>query len=274
MTSPSGVNTETQKSACIRALVVDDEVLGRKNLCLALEAHSHWQVVAQASSVAGAQDALQSHAVDVIFLDIQMPRQSGLVLARTLCHQDTPPWIVFVTAFNEHAVDAFELHALDYVLKPFSDRRLAQTLERVEHMVHQRQHAAYGRAMRDYVAEQGQQNKPSKTYWQHLSVRSVGRIETVALSEVLRIEAQGNYAELHLASRRVLFRAAMSKLEEHLDPTVFLRIHRGTIVRRDQLTEMLALPGGGYALRLRNGDRVGVGERYCATAKAAMGAHQ
>ena len=141
----------------------------------------------------------------------------------------------------------------------------------VEQMMHLRQHAAYGRAMRDYVEGQQRRSDTPKTYWQHLSVRSVGRIETVALAEVLRIEAQGNYAELYLGSRRVLFRSAMAHLEEHLDPNVFIRIHRGTIVRREQITEMLALPGGGYDLRLQNDDRVSVGERYLATVKTAMG---
>jgi DNA-binding LytR/AlgR family response regulator len=206
----------------------------------------------------------------VVFLDIRMPRGSGLELAHTLSRQDQPPWIVFVTAFDEHAIEAFDLHALDYLLKPFSDRRLAQALARVEQLVQLRQRAAYAGALRGYVDDAERSQQPGVTYWQTLSVRSVGRIDTVALAEVLRIEAQGNYAELHLAERRLLFRASMNRLEQHLDPAVFLRVHRGTIVRREQALSLLTLPGGSHELRLRDGSRVAVSERHLAAVKEAL----
>lgn len=256
-------------STPIRALVVDDEELGRRNLCLALGAHPHWQVVAQAASVAAAEEALQAQpGIDVVFLDIRMPKQSGLQLARRLSQQAEPPWVVFVTAFDEHAVEAFELHALDYVLKPFSNRRLAQALARVGQLMPLKQRAAYGAALRRYVDDTAAGDLP--TYWQQLSVRSVGHIETVAVGEIQRIEAQGNYAELHLPTRRLLFRAPMAQLETHLDPTEFLRVHRSTIVRRDLIASLHAVEGGNYELRLRQGGTVSVSERYVAAVKGAM----
>ena len=267
MTTP----VDSGPEARIRALVVDDEELGRRNLCLALAAHPQWQVVAQATSAAAAEEALRERSdIEVMFLDIRMPRRSGLELARALSQQEQPPWIVFVTAFDEHAIEAFDLHALDYLLKPLSDRRLAQALARVEMMVRLKQRAAFAVALRGYVEGTQQSRLPGAAYWQTLSVRSVGRIDTVSLSEVLRIEAQGNYAELHLAARRLLFRASMNRLEQHLDPAVFLRVHRGTIVRRDQALSLLTLSSGSHELKLRDGSRAAVSERHLAAVKAAL----
>ncbi len=267
MTTPANPPAELT----IRALVVDDEELGRRNLCLALGQHPRWHVVAQAASVASAEEALRARPdIEVVFLDIRMPRASGLALAQSLARQAQPPWIVFVTAFDEHAIEAFDLHALDYLLKPFSDRRLAQALARVEQMVQLRQQAAYAGALRAYVEDAQQRQQAGPVYWQTLSVRSVGRIDTVPLAEVLRIEAQGNYAELHLAARRLLLRASMTALAQHLDPAVFLRVHRASIVRRDQALSLLSLPGGSHELRLRDGSRVAVSERHLAAVKAAL----
>lgn len=267
MTAQAGDSPATT----IRALVVDDEELGRRNVCLALAEHPRWQVVAQASSVVDAQEALRARPdIEVVFLDIRMPRGSGLELAHELSRREQPPWIVFVTAFDEHAIEAFDLHALDYLLKPFSNRRLAQALAHVEQMVQLRQQTAFAHALRSYVedAQRGQQAGPA--YWKTLSIRSVGRIDTVSLDEVLRIEAQGNYAALHLATRQLLFRASMTRLERQLDPAVFLRVHRGTIVRRDQALSLVTLPGGSHELRMRDGARVAVSERYVAAVKAAL----
>lgn len=255
----------------IRVLVVDDEDLGRRNLRVALSVHPGWQVVAEAASADAAEAALHAQPdIEVVFLDIRMPRRSGLALARALAQREPPPWIVFVTAFDEHAIEAFELHALDYLLKPFSDRRLAAALARVEQMVRLRQRAAFGGALRGYVAEEERRERSGVAYWETVSIRSVGRIDTVSLAEVLRIEAQGNYAALHLAGRRLLFRVPMSRLERHLDPAVFLRVHRGTIVRRDQAQTLRVLPGGGHELAMRDGSRVAVSERHVAAVKDAM----
>lgn len=256
----------------IRALVVDDEAPGRRNLCLALEAYPHWTVVAEAASAMAADSALQQHPdVDVVFLDIRMPQRSGLLLARDLARRERAPWIVFVTAFNEHAVEAFELHALDYLLKPFSDRRLGQTIARIEQMLAQQQGPAYRLALRGFVQDQDTAAQATPSYWQQVSIRSVGKIETVKLAEVSRIEAQGNYAELHLAERRLLFRASMQQLEQHLDPRQFIRIHRGTIIRADQV-EALESSASGYLVRVRGGEKLAVSERYVKALKTLMSA--
>src|SRR5688572_4926814 len=130
----------------IHYLIVDDELPGRANLRLAMAAWPDWVLAAECGSAAAARTALSSHDIDVVFLDIQMPAESGLVLAREISRLREPPLVVFVTAHSEHAIDAFDVHALDYLLKPLSDARLGQAVERAAAMLGGRQREAYGAA--------------------------------------------------------------------------------------------------------------------------------
>lgn len=258
----------------IRYLIVDDEAPGRANLRLAMDAHPGWLLAAKCDSAAAARAALAGPDanVDVIFLDVQMPGESGLVLARELSRLREPPLVVFVTAYSEHAIDAFEVHALDYLLKPLSDARLAQAVERSADMLRQRQREAYGAALRSYVdAQSNMESKADpKPFADHLNVRSVGRIEQVRVADVLWLAAAGNYVELHLPGRTVLHRITLNRLEALLDPADFLRVHRGAIVRRDQLARLATTGDGTYRLGLRCGAEVAVSERYLAALKAVL----
>lgn len=254
----------------IRALIVDDEALGRKNLLCAIESHRNWSIAGQASSVANARLALSQQNIDVIFLDIQMPRETGLQLAQELSEQTTPPLIIFVTAFNEHAIEAFELHALDYLLKPLSDTRLAHALERAESMLALQQQANYGKALRQYIEVENDKAHTIQKYWRQVSIRSIGKIETVLLADVLWIEAQGNYMQLHTNTRQILYRASMISLEKHLDPSIFLRIHRSTIVRKDQIASIHVTTDNNYQMKLRCGDQVLISERYITAVKTVL----
>jgi two-component system LytT family response regulator len=250
----------------VRYLIVDDEALSRANLRLALGAHADWRLMAECDGTASARTALAGQEVDVIFLDIQMPAESGLVLAREVSRMSEPPLIVFVTAYSEHAVDAFEVHALDYLLKPLNDARLAQTVERIGAMLGQRQREAYGAALRDYVdAGTGRE-----AVLERINVRSVGRIEQILVADILWIESAGNYVELHLAGRTVLHRITLNRLETLLAPDDFLRVHRGAIVRRSEIARLDTVGDGSYRLTLRCGAAVAVSERYLAALKSAM----
>ncbi|TWI66309.1 LytTR family two component transcriptional regulator [Pseudoduganella lurida] len=248
----------------VRYLIVDDEEPGRTNLRLALADHPDWQLVAECDSAAGARTALADSDIDVVFLDIRMPGESGLVLARELARLQAPPLIVFVTAFSVHAVDAFEVHALDYLLKPVDDARLAQAVERAAALLARRQREAYGAALRDYT------DPDADRLPQHLHVRSVGRIDRVAVADILWIESAGNYVELHLAGRTVLHRITLNRLEALLDPAAFLRVHRGAIVRRGEIATLASSGDGSWRLTLRGGAVVPVSERYLAPLKAAL----
>ncbi|MCL4819143.1 MAG: LytTR family DNA-binding domain-containing protein [Vicinamibacteria bacterium] len=243
----------------LRALVVDDEPLGRANLRHALAAFPRWRLLGEAASAAEARARLEREPADLVFLDVQMPRESGLVLARELAARPQPPLVVFVTAHQAHAVEAFELHALDYLLKPFDDERFRQCLERVEALLSLRDRAGWAAALRGYAADAATPPPVLTT----LSVRSVGRVESIPVADVLWIGAAGNYATLHLAGgREVLHRATLTLLESRLDPAQFLRVHRSALVRRDQCVALRVEGDGVYALELRSGATVAVSERH------------
>lgn len=248
----------------VRYIIVDDEAPGRSNLRLAVGAYPDWALVGECDSTASARAVLASREVDVIFLDVQMPAESGLVLARELSQLSAPPLIIFMTAFSEHAIEAFEIHALDYLLKPLNDARLAQAMERSTAMLRQRERASYGGALRDYA------NAGNARYLEHINVRSTGRIEQIRVSDILWMESAGNYVELHLASRTVLHRITLTGLEVLLAPADFLRVHRVAVVRRDQIASLATTGDGTYQLRLHCGDIVPVSERYVGALKTAM----
>jgi two-component system LytT family response regulator len=248
----------------IRYAIVDDEEPGRTNLRLAMGVHAGWQLAFEADSAARARDALASNRIDLLFLDIQMPRESGLLLARELGRMVEPPLVVFVTAHSVHAIEAFEVHALDYLLKPLDDARLAQAVERAAQLVAGRQRGAYGKALRAYAE--------GPAYLEQISVRSVGRIDQVRVADIRWIEAQGNYVALHTAAGSPLHRVALSRLEAHLDPGQFVRVHRGAIVRRGETVGLSVVGDGSYLLRLRGGEQVPVSERYVGAVREMLGA--
>ncbi|HZX28234.1 MAG TPA: response regulator transcription factor [Telluria sp.] len=245
----------------IRALIVDDEEPGRLNLRLALAEHAGWQVAGEAANGPAALALLEGTAVDVVFLDIRMPGQTGLQLAAQIASRPDAPLIVFVTAYDAHAVDAFDLQALDYLLKPFDDQRIARTLERVAATLGER--AGYARAVQAAA-------DASDSYLTQLNVRSVGRIEFVRVSDIRWIEAAGNYVHLHLAGRSVMHRVTLAQLERRLDPAHFMRVHRGAFVRMGECFR-LEMPGDGkLALRLRGGELVNVSARHAAAVRARL----
>lgn len=248
----------------VRYLIVDDEAPSRTNLRLALAAHREWTLAAECDNAAAARRALEGESIDAVFLDIQMPVESGIVLAREISRQSQPPLIIFVTAYSEYAVDAFEVHALDYLLKPLNDARLAQAVERTAAMLAQRQRDGYATALRDFVAADAVRRL------EHLSVRSVGCIEQIRVSDILWVESASNYAELHLASRTVLHRITLSRLESLLPSDEFVRVHRSAIVRRDQIASLATTGDGTYELTLRCGAVVAVSERHLHALKSSL----
>jgi two-component system LytT family response regulator len=240
----------------VRALIADDEEPGRTNLRLALAAYPHWQVVSECSSAAGVRSALASIPADVVFLDIQMPGESGLSLAASLCAMQKPPLVIFVTAYSSYAVDAFDLHALDYLTKPWHSKRFGQAVERAESLLALRQGEHYREAMLNCLNDTG------ADYLDALTVRSVGLVERIPLAQVQWISAAGNYIELHLHARCLLHRVTIGKIEARLNPLDFLRVHRTAIVRRAECTALHTLGDGRYQIQLRCGAVAPVSERY------------
>ena len=248
-----------------RAIIVDDEEPGRIMLRYALKNFLDWQVAGEFNNVASARAYLESNQVDVVFLDIQMPKENGIALARSLSQYEQPPLIIFVTAYNTHAIEAFELHALDYLLKPFNSTRFAQAIERAGEILAQRR--GYAKALQSFVAAEDQaqvltQSEGKTHYPQQVIVRSVGDMECVLLEQVQWISSASNYVELHLGKRAVMHRITLSNLENVLDPAQFVRVHRSAIVRIDQMQQLSVLGDGIYSLKLFCGDEVAVSERH------------
>jgi DNA-binding LytR/AlgR family response regulator len=221
--------------AGLRVLAVDDEPPALDELAYLLRADPRVGEVRTACDAVSALQELEAAPVDAVFLDIRMPGLSGLELARVLARFAEPPAVVFVTAHEGAAVDAFALRAVDYVLKPVRSDRLAEALSRL-------QAGAAGGAV---TAE------PEDT----VAVELGGVTRFVPLADVRFVEAQGDYARLHTGSGSHLVRIAMSTLEQRWAAAGFVRVHRSYLVATSHITELRVEPGGGHAVRLGTGER-------------------
>lgn len=244
----------------IRTIIVDDEEPGRIMLRYALAAQKNWTILGEFDNVANAREFLSANEVDVIFLDIQMPKENGIALARSLSNLEKPPLIIFVTAFNTHAIEAFEVHALDYLLKPVNSLRFTQALKRADEILRQRR--GYAQVLRSYVASEERAQDQTSNYLQQIVVRSVGEMECVPIAEVLWMSSASNYVELHLAKRLLLHRMTLGAIEKLINPQEFIRVHRSALVRIDQFQQIKVVGDGSYSLTLFCGAEVAVSERY------------
>jgi two-component system, LytTR family, response regulator len=237
----------------IRTLVVDDEPIARERMLSLLREHDDIELVGECANGLQAKDVIEAVSPDLLFLDIQMPEMNGMELARTI--QSSGAAVVFVTAYDDYAVQAFEVHALDYLLKPFSTERLCSALGHArEFVARQRAGRASGRAVAPEPAGANRRNR--------LMIKSEGRIHFVRMAEIDWCEAAGNYVRVHAGTQRYLVRDTMSHLEAELDPQQFIRIHRSTIVNADRIQEMQSSFNGEYVVILRGGTRLTLSRSY------------
>jgi len=247
--------------ANFKVMVVDDELPALTNMQYALSHHHQWQLIASCHSTVQARAILQCESVDLLLLDIEMPKQTGLEFARELSTNAKAPIIVFVTAYNRHAVDAFELFALDYLLKPFDDERFATMLSRVEKCIADQQTLEQHAALKDYLIDREASIVGATTpALSHIVVRSTGKIERILVDDVIWISTAANYVEIHLHNRVVLHRATISAIEERLSSSEFIRLHRTAIVRISTIRSLEMGDDGVYSVRLVNNDKVRVNE--------------
>jgi two-component system LytT family response regulator len=217
----------------IRALIADDEALSRRLVHQMLERHADVVIVAECADGQDAREAIARSAPDVVFLDIRMPLESGLDVARAR-EPGTGPLVVFVTAFDRFALPAFEADAVDYLTKPLTEERFDATLDRVRHRIGERRKAGeYER-----IAERNGGVTESPRYVPHLVSRVGARDVVIPLETVDYIEADDVYAAVVARGRRHLVRTPLDALERVLDPALFARIHRSYIVRLDRVTEI------------------------------------
>jgi two-component system, LytTR family, response regulator len=237
----------------IRTLVVDDEPLARQNLRVLLEADPSVELVGEAGSGAEAVRLVEERAPDLVFLDIQMPEMSGFDVVERV-GAERMPVIVFVTAFDQFALKAFEVHALDYLLKPFDDARFEKALRQAKLQVEQRSVKELGeRLVRLLADREGGPAAPPPQYLSRLLIKAAGRVFFLKADEIDWIGAEDYYVKLHVGRKSHLLRETMGELEARLDPQKFLRIHRSTIVNVERIKELHQLFNGDYSVVLHDG---------------------
>jgi two-component system LytT family response regulator len=239
----------------LRVLIVDDEPLARQRIEDLLAHEQGIEIVGSADNGEAAIQKIGALHPDLVFLDVQMPGMTGLDVVRSIGVDAMPPTI-FVTAFDQHALKAFELAALDYLVKPFDDERFEQALARGRAHAELRE----GRALRERLRAMldGEAATPASSYIQRIPIESRGKVQYIPIDQIDYIAASGPYAEIVVGARRHLVRETMQSLEDTLDPARFMRVHRSAIVPLDRVDMLLRGAGGDYELQLKNGARVRV----------------
>ncbi len=235
----------------IRALIVDDEPLARERIRTLLRKEPDIEVVAECGDGSRAVTAIEKQRPDLVFLDVQMPEADGFEVVEAIGAERMPA-VIFVTAYDKYALRAFEVSALDYLLKPFDRARFRESLERARQQLRR---ARDGEVSERLLALLGSIRERQR-HRERLVVREGGRIFFLRAEEIDWIEAAGNYLRLHAGRHSHLIRETMAGIEAQLDPAKFARIHRSTIVNLDRVREMLPGPHGDSTLLLRDGTRL------------------
>ena len=237
----------------IRTLIVDDEPLARERLRTLLEQEADVQIVGECGDGRQAVTAITEQAPDLVFLDIQMPGMDGFGVLQSITDRPLPA-VIFVTAYDQYALQAFEVHALDYLLKPFTARRFQKALQRARQDVKKEAPGEHPveRRLLNLLDDLGGERR----YTKRIVVKSSGRIHFVKVDEIDWVEAEGNYVRLHIGAHSHLLRETMKGMEAALDPEKFIRIHRSTIVNTERIRELQPLFHGEYAVLLYDGTRL------------------
>jgi len=241
----------------IRTLVVDDEPIARERVLSLLQQEDDVEVVGECGDGAQAVSAIQHQVPDLVFLDVQMPGVDGFGVIEAI-GADKMPTVVFVTAYDEYALRAFEVHAIDYLLKPFGRDRFRQTLMHARAHLERRRAGDLGRRLLALVND----IKPEAPKLDRLIVKSGGRVFFLRTGDLDWIEAAGNYVRLHLGEESHLFRETMNRMESRLDPKRFVRIHRSRIVNTERIKELQPWFNGEHVVVLRNGQRLPLSRGY------------
>jgi two-component system LytT family response regulator len=237
----------------IRTLIVDDEQLARASLRVLLGADPEIELIGECDSGADAVTAIAVRAPELVFLDVQMPRMTGFEVLAAV--GDARRFaVVFVTAYDSYALDAFDVDALDYVLKPFDDRRFHRALERAKDQIRHARLDHLATELVQAVTGSPPADRPSAgERVERLAIRDGGRTVFVPMSDIDWIEAADYYVQLHVGAKSYLHREPMRDLEARLDPRQFVRIHRSTIVAIDRVAELRPSAHGDHCVRLRDG---------------------
>jgi len=249
----------------IRVLVVDDETPARQRIVDLLQTDPEVGTVLQAENGTAAINAIRTQSPDIVFLDVQMPELDGLSVIDALGAE--MPLTVFVTAYDEHAIRAFEANALDYLLKPFSDERFEATMARIKSRLDERGLGEFGQRVLEMVSRE-----PARESWlDRLVVKSAGTTRFVRVGDIDWIESAGVYVNLHVGPKEWLYRAALHDLAKRLDPLRFVRVHRSAIVNIESVSHLEPVSHGEFEVVLKNGSRSRISRTYRAQLEKLLG---
>ena len=256
----------------IRTILVDDESLAIQGLKLRLEAHEDVEIVDTCQNGREAIRSIKTHKPDLVFLDIQMPGFDGFSVVQGTMDIE-PPLFVFVTAYSDHAIRAFEAQAIDYLVKPVDEQRLADALDRVRQRLGERTQVQEAERLREVLAEvapeamstlsSAEDDTPSSSRFEKLiNIKDRGQIFRVDVGSIERIDAAGDYMCIYTADNSLILRETMKDLEKRLDPRHFQRVHRSTIVNLNQVRQVKPHTNGECFLVLESGAQVKVSRSY------------
>jgi two-component system LytT family response regulator len=256
----------------LKTIIVDDESLARKGLQLRLQEIAGVEIVRQCTNGREALEAIAELEPDLVFLDIQMPGMSGLDVIGNL-QQDNMPLIIFVTAFDEYAIEAFEVHAVDYLLKPIDNDRLQAAVERAQVRTAQEGSTTDKQRLldliisitgksEDSVAQLVKDHTGIKAFPDRIAIKDAGETTLVAASDIDWVDAAGDYMCVHAKDQVHIMRITMKDLEAQLDPSIFQRVHRSTIVNLERVEKVCSHMNGEFHLILKNGASIKMSRSY------------
>jgi len=276
----------------LSTIIVDDEPLARKGLAIRLRAHDDINVIEQCCNGREALEAIRAYQVDLMFLDIQMPGLNGFQVIESIIEQGLAmPVVVFVTAFDQYALKAFEVHALDYLLKPADEERLEQTIDKIQHYFKSSADTAHKSKLVRLVSDvtgndyqkiltelDNDQELTLSSYSDVLAIKDAGEVSRVSVKDILWIDAAGDYMCVHALETKqntrqentYILRKTMKELEACLDPKQFIRNHRSTIVNKNIIDKFCSQVNGEYFLVLKNGKELKVSRSYKDKVKQAV----
>ncbi|RUO81277.1 DNA-binding response regulator [Idiomarina tyrosinivorans] len=264
------------QNKAIKTLVVDDESLARKGLMVRLQEHEDIQVLPECKGGREAVEMILAHKPELVFLDIQMPGLNGFEVLREVRKADVPmPMVVFVTAFDHYAIKAFEVRALDYLLKPVDEDRLQAALKRIfaqrDDYLEERQQTKLINLVAEVTGEDCEEilrklaagdDISQGRYPEHIAIKESGEITRVAINSIEWVDAAGDYMCIHADNETHILRRTMKELEQELNPNRFQRIHRSAIVNLSQVEKLCSRQNGEYHIVLQNGQQLKVSRSY------------
>ena len=259
----------------IRAVIVDDEPLARRGIRARLERAGGYAIVAECASGREAIDAIRQHSPSVVFLDVQMPGIDGFGVIDAI-GADRMPVVIFVTAYDMHALRAFEAHAFDYLLKPIDDDRFASTIDRARRRVTEHEESEVARRLAALMHDirpsldgleqrsvrRTEGDAPAAPIPNRIVVKDRDRVIFIDVGDIDWIGADGDYVRIHAAGKSHLVRDTMAAMEQRLDSSAFVRIHRSTIVNVSRIKELRPYSSREYAVILRDGTRLRLSRRF------------